>query len=150
MNCEWNSTEIRTPLTGMQVPGRRTAQASDSRSAVMQRSLAIRKIQEDMTALNELFNEVASLVEQQEYPVQKINEDTEKTVEDYKNANSHLSRGIISAQNARKYKWWILFICCEFQTSLHRKHVLTPVQYLLSPSSSWSVCSGVSLGIIVR
>lgn len=84
----------------------------------MQRSAAIRKIQEDLTSLNELFTEVAALVEHQNYPVQKINEDAEQTVEDYKQANEHLTRGIFSARNARKWKWWILFIVCKFSPIL--------------------------------
>ena len=84
----------------------------------MQRSAAIRKIQEDLTSLNELFTEVAALVEHQNYPVQKINEDAEQIVEDYKQANEHLTRGIFSARNARKWKWWILFIVCKFSPIL--------------------------------
>lgn len=54
------------------VEGTRSQQASDARLAVMQRSAAIRKIEQDLISVAELSQEVAELVHQQEYSVIEI------------------------------------------------------------------------------
>lgn len=91
----------------------RSQQASDARAALMQRSAAIRKIEQDLITLAELSQEVAELVYHQEYAVVEIAKGADETHEDLQKANMHLDKGIRSLRNARKWKWWALGICSE-------------------------------------
>ncbi|KAJ5595435.1 t-SNARE [Penicillium hispanicum] len=97
-----------------EIHGMRTRQASDTRAAVAQRSAAIRKIEQDMLALHELYQDVATLIENQQDYVEKTEQNAAQTAENYKQSNSYLSRAITSARNARKWKWWALFVCREY------------------------------------
>ncbi|OGE49925.1 hypothetical protein PENARI_c019G12298 [Penicillium arizonense] len=92
------------------VPGTRTRQANDARQATLQRSAAIRKIEQDLIALSELYNEVAELVHQQEPAVAQINQGAEETHRNVEQANTKLSSAIQSAKNARRWKWYALII----------------------------------------
>ncbi|KAJ6098545.1 hypothetical protein N7467_000080 [Penicillium canescens] len=92
------------------VPGTRTRQANDARQATLQRSAAIRKIEQDLIALSELYNEVAELVHQQEPAVAQINQGAEETHRNVEQANTKLSIAIQSAKNARRWKWYALII----------------------------------------
>lgn len=89
----------------------RSAQATEARNAVLQRSVAIRRIEQDMIALAEMYQDVGTMVEQQTYPVQEIQEKAEMTANYTKDANEQMSRAIISLRNANKWKWWILLVC---------------------------------------
>ncbi|KAJ5110037.1 SNARE domain protein [Penicillium argentinense] len=92
------------------VQGVRSQQATDARNAVQQRSAAIRKIEQDLTALSELFQEVAELVEKHEYQVKTIDENAKSAEDNLANANEKLSLAIRSARAAKKWKWWILLV----------------------------------------
>ncbi|KAE8378569.1 t-SNARE [Aspergillus bertholletiae] len=94
-----------------QVQGARTRQAKDAQAAVMERSAAIRKIEQDLMALNELSREVAELVRVQEPIVEKIEQNAEQTALNYEKGNEKIRHAIISARNARRYKWYILLVC---------------------------------------
>lgn len=100
--------------------GTRSAQANDARAAVIQRSVAIRKVAEDLQALNELFEEVGMLVQTQDAPVEEIAKNAEVTAENYKQSTKLLDRAIFNARNARKYKWWILGVCSKYYPILVR------------------------------
>jgi len=76
----------------------------------MQRSAAIRKIEQDMVQLGQLYQEVAELVHQQEPAVQQINQGAEETHRNVQQANSKLTNAITSARNARRWKWYALII----------------------------------------
>lgn len=102
-------------LTYYQVQGMRSEQASDARAAVMQRSAAIRKVEQDLITLAELSQEVAALVQQQEYAVVDIERGANETHKNFQQANDHLDKGITSVRNARKWKWWALFVCREYE-----------------------------------
>ncbi|KAJ5670576.1 plasma membrane t-SNARE secretory vesicle fusion [Penicillium maclennaniae] len=93
------------------VQGQRSQHASEARAAVIQRSAAIRKIEQDLITLAELSQEVAELVHQQESAVVEIEQTVNQTHENLQKANTHLDMGIQSVRNARKWKWWALFIC---------------------------------------
>ncbi|KAJ5128263.1 t-SNARE [Penicillium atrosanguineum] len=92
------------------VPGTRSRQANDARQATMQRSAAIRKIEQDMVQLGQLYQEVAELIHQQEPAVQQINQGAEETHRNVQQANSKLDNAITSARNARRWKWYALII----------------------------------------
>ena len=111
-------------LTNYQVQGMRSQHASDVRAAVMQRSAAIRKIEQDLITLAELSQEVAELVHQQEYALVEIDKAANETHENFQKANNHLDKGIRSVRNARKLKWWALFICSECFSNSCSEHPL--------------------------
>ena len=94
----------------------RTQKANEARAAVLERSTAIRKIAEDLQVLGELFQETAMLVEEHQYPIEKIAEDTAKVQEDTEKANGLLDRAVESAKSARKYKWYILLVVGKYTT----------------------------------
>jgi syntaxin 1B/2/3 len=96
----------------------RSQQASDARTAVIQRSAAIRKVEQDMLTLAELSQEVAELVHQQEYAVVDIERGADETHKNFQQANDQLGKGITSVRNARKWKWWALFVCRQYTLPL--------------------------------
>lgn len=92
----------------------RSAKANAAQDAVLQRSIAIRKIVEDLQSLNEVFEEVSRLVEIHQVPLENTVKNVENTVENFQKSTRLLDRAIISARNARKYKWWILLVCGKY------------------------------------
>ena len=80
----------------------------------MQRSAAIRKIEQDLIELSHLYNEVAELVHQQEPAVQQIQQGAEETHRNVEQANTKLDSAIQSAKNARRWKWYALIIIREY------------------------------------
>lgn len=60
--------------------------------------------------LASLFQDLAVLVEQQEVPVIQAEQNAENTTKYIDQGNQHVKKGIISARNARKWKWWCLLI----------------------------------------
>ncbi|GAM35573.1 SNARE domain protein [Talaromyces pinophilus] len=93
-----------------QSTGLRTRQANDARQAALERSTAIRKIEQDMIELARLYQEVAELVQQQEPAVEQINQGAHDVVENVDNANKQIDSAIVSARNARRWKWYILIV----------------------------------------
>ncbi|KAF7591832.1 Plasma membrane t-SNARE, secretory vesicle fusion [Aspergillus hancockii] len=87
-----------------QVQGARSRQAKDAQAAVLERSAAIRKIEQDLIALSQLSEEVAQLVQVQERVAEKIEANADDTAMNYEKANEKLNTAIVSARNARKYK----------------------------------------------
>lgn len=92
----------------------RTRQANDARQAALERSTAIRKIEQDMIELARLYQEVAELVQQQEPAVEQINQGAHDVVENVDNANKQIDSAIVSARNARRWKWYILIVVSKF------------------------------------
>ncbi|KAF9895225.1 Plasma membrane t-SNARE, secretory vesicle fusion [Aspergillus nanangensis] len=93
-----------------QITGSRTRQANDARQAALERSAAIRKIEQDMIELGRLYQEVAELVHIQEPQVEQINQDSAAVHENVTNANTQITHAIDSARRARKWKWYALII----------------------------------------
>ncbi|KAE8141561.1 t-SNARE [Aspergillus pseudotamarii] len=93
-----------------QLTGSRTRQANDARQAALERSAAIRKIEQDMIELGRLYQEVAELVHQQEPAVEQINQGAEEVAGNVANANTQITHAIDSARRARKWKWYALLI----------------------------------------
>lgn len=127
----------------VQVPGTRSRQANDARQATMQRSAAIRKIEQDMIQLGQLYQEVAELVHQQEPAVTQIEQSAEQTHGHVQQANTKLDSAITSARNARRWKWYALIII--------RKCCLRPVLQLDFPltMSSTVIIIGIVVGVAV-
>lgn len=57
-----------------------------------------------------MFQDLAVLVEQQEVAVQAAEQNAENTTKWTEEGNQHVGKGIKSARNRRKLKWWCLLI----------------------------------------
>ncbi|KAI1110337.1 t-SNARE [Nemania sp. NC0429] len=88
----------------------RTGQASSVLGAVRARHNELQRIEQTLMELASLFQDLAVLVEQQEVPVVQAEQNAENTTKYIDQGNQQVKRGIISARNARKWKWWCLLI----------------------------------------
>ncbi|KAI0394639.1 t-SNARE [Xylariaceae sp. FL0594] len=88
----------------------RTGQASSVLGAVRARHNELQRIEQTLMELANLFQDLAVLVEQQEVPVAQAEENATKTAQYIDQGNVQVKKGIISARNARKWKWWCLLI----------------------------------------
>ena len=95
----------------------------------MERSAAIRKIEQDMMELGRLYQEVAELVHQQEPAVEQINEGAQDVQQNVANANKQMDTAIDSARKARKWKWYALIIISESRPSAIINHANAPSHY---------------------
>lgn len=89
----------------------RRGQSRAALSAVENRHAAIQKIESQMIELAELFQDMETLVVQQEAAVTNIETKGEEVVEHLDKGNEQITSAIKSARNARKWKWWCLGIC---------------------------------------
>lgn len=94
-----------------QLKSNRSGQASSVLGAVRARHNDIQQIEKTMSELALLFQQLDEQVTYQQVQVDQAEEQTAQVVDDHKNANVQLDRGIASARRARKLKWWCLFIC---------------------------------------
>ncbi|KAI0101753.1 t-SNARE [Nemania sp. FL0031] len=88
----------------------RTGQASSVLGAVRARHNELQRIEKTLMDLATLFQDLAVLVEQQEVPVAQAEQNAEQTTKYMDQGNEQVKKGIISARNARKWKWWCLLI----------------------------------------
>ncbi|KAI1823410.1 t-SNARE [Xylaria intraflava] len=88
----------------------RTGQASSVLGAVRARHNELQRIEKTLLELASLFQDLAVLVEQQEVPVAQAEQNAENTTKFIDQGNVQVKKGIISARNARKWKWWCLLI----------------------------------------
>jgi hypothetical protein len=58
-----------------------------------------------------MFQDLDMLVVQQEVAIQAATENAENTTKWTEEGNQHVGKGIKSARNRRKLKWWCLLIC---------------------------------------
>ncbi|KAI8946478.1 t-SNARE [Xylaria longipes] len=88
----------------------RTGQASSVLGAVRARHNELQRIEKTLMELASLFQDLAVLVDQQEVPVAEAENNAENTTKYMTQGNEQVKKGIISARNARKWKWWCLLI----------------------------------------
>ncbi|KAH8694285.1 SNARE domain protein [Talaromyces proteolyticus] len=91
--------------------GGRRQGAMGTHLAVVDRSAAIRKIEDDLISLSHVSQEVSELVQRQEPMIEEIDKNAQVTQENIVKANDNLIKAIFSAKNARRYKWYILLVC---------------------------------------
>ncbi|KAB5584980.1 SNARE domain-containing protein [Coniochaeta sp. 2T2.1] len=89
----------------------RRGQARAVLSAVQDRHAAIQKIEQQMIELAQLFQDMDTLVVQQEEQVVQISQKGEEVVENLDKGNVELGGAVKSARGARKKKWICLGIC---------------------------------------
>jgi syntaxin 1B/2/3 len=70
----------------------------------------LQQIEKTLMELSSMFQDLAVLVEQQEVAVQAAEQNAENTTKWTEEGNAHVAKGIVSARNVRKWKWWCLLI----------------------------------------
>jgi len=88
----------------------RAGQAASVLGNVRARHNELQRIEQTLTELASIFQDLAVLVEQQDVAVVAAEQNAENTTKHLEEGNQHVKKGIISAQNARKYKWWCLLV----------------------------------------
>lgn len=88
----------------------RRGQAQSVMGAVASRHAEIQKIEQQMIELAELFQEMESLVVQQEVAVVNIEQKGEEVQDNLYKGNEQISTAIVSARSRNRKKWWCLLV----------------------------------------
>lgn len=88
----------------------RRGQARAALSEVEMRHQAVRKIEESMAELAQLFQDMETLVAEQDHQVTEVDNNVAKAQTDIQGGVQHQQRAIRSARRARKLKWICLII----------------------------------------
>jgi len=88
----------------------RRGQAASVAETVRQRHREIQKIEEDLTILAQLFQDLETLVVEQEAAVTQIDDKGEEVTQNVGQANTQLDGAIKKARAARRKKWYCLGI----------------------------------------
>jgi syntaxin 1B/2/3 len=124
----------------------RRGQAQSVLSAVQDRHAQLEKIERDIIELAQLFQDMDTLVIQQEVAITNIEQKAEETVEHFDKGNEQLVVAVDTARKTRRKKWMCLGLACKLQMIIreHRGALANPCsQYSSSLSSSsllWSTC----------
>lgn len=89
----------------------RRGQAQSTLRNVRERHEAIRKIEEQMVELAQLFTDLDQIVMQQEPLVTNIEQKGEEIHDNVVQGNTELGGAVEKARSARRKKWWCLLIC---------------------------------------
>ncbi|KAI9891746.1 MAG: Plasma membrane t-SNARE, secretory vesicle fusion [Vezdaea aestivalis] len=88
----------------------RRGQSQSALRAVSDRHVAIQKIEQQMIELAQLFQDMETLVVQQEAHVQNIEQKGEEVTENVSKGNEEISGAIEKARSRNRKKWWCLLI----------------------------------------
>lgn len=97
----------------------RQGRARAALSAVQDRHKALVKIEQQMVELSQLFQDMDTLVVQQEAAVMQIESKGEEVVENLDKGNEEMGVAVKTARATRKKKWICLGICGKFTPSLY-------------------------------
>jgi syntaxin 1B/2/3 len=123
---EADESEVRAAVedpTGGQVfqqalmQSNRRGQAQSVLSAVQDRHAQLQKIEQQLIELAQLFQDMDTLVVQQEEFVTNIEQKAEETVENFDKGNEEIGTAITTARKTRKKKWICLAIVGKSQDS---------------------------------
>ena len=89
----------------------RQGQARAVLSAVQDRRAALQKIEQQMIELAQLFQDMDTLIVQQEVMVAQIEQKGEEVVENLDKGNEEIAVAVTTARKTRKKKWICLGIC---------------------------------------
>jgi len=95
----------------------RLGNAQRALSAVQDRHAQIQKIERQMVELAQLFQDMDTLIIQQEVAVAQIEQKAEEVVENLDKANDETQVAVTTARATRRKKWWCLLICSMFLPS---------------------------------
>lgn len=98
----------------------RQGQASAALNNVRDRHAQILKVERQMAELAQLFQDMNTLVIQQEVAVAQIEQQAEEVVENLDKGNTEIETAVTTARATRRKKWWCLGITSKFY----------PLQYL--------------------
>lgn len=128
----------------------RQGRARAALTAVQDRHTALVKIEQQMVELAQLFQDMDTLVVQQEAAVMQIEQKGEEVVDNLDKGNQEIGVAVDTARKTRKKKWICLGICGMFsfplQSSLRRILTLTQCSSSSLSSSSCSSTSSSSAG----
>lgn len=93
----------------------RQGRARAALSAVQDRHKALVKIEQQMVELSQLFQDMDTLVVQQEAAVTQIEQKGEEVVDHLDKGNEEMGTAVKTARATRKKKWWCLGICCKLK-----------------------------------
>ncbi|KAL2210593.1 t-SNARE [Sarocladium strictum] len=104
----------------------RQGRARAALSAVQDRHKALVKIEQQMVELSQLFQDMDTLVVQQEAAVTQIEQKGEEVVDHLDKGNEEMGTAVKTARATRKKKWWCLGICCKLlRAKLYEMRILT-------------------------
>ncbi|UNI23613.1 hypothetical protein JDV02_009422 [Purpureocillium takamizusanense] len=89
----------------------RQGRARAALTAVQDRHTALVKIEQQMVELAQLFQDMDTLVVQQEAAVMQIEQKGEEVVDNLDKGNQEIGTAVDTARKTRKKKWWCLGIC---------------------------------------
>ncbi|PHH83292.1 hypothetical protein CDD82_2472 [Ophiocordyceps australis] len=89
----------------------RQGRARAALTAVQDRHAALVKIEQQMVELSQLFQDMDTLVVQQEVAVTQIEQKGEEVVENLDKGNEEIGVAVVTARKTRKKKWICLGIC---------------------------------------
>lgn len=92
----------------------RQGRARAALSAVQDRHAALLKIEQQMVELSQLFQDMDTLVVQQEAAVMQIEQKGEEVVDNLDKGNEEIGVAVNTARKTRKKKWICLGICGKF------------------------------------
>jgi syntaxin 1B/2/3 len=95
----------------------RQGQARAVLNAVQDRHAALQRIEQQMIELAQLFQDMDTLVIQQEVQITNIEQKGEEVVENLDKGNEEIAVAVTTARKTRKKKWICLGICGEFSVS---------------------------------
>lgn len=98
-------------------------------SAVQDRHAALQKIEQQMVELAQLFQDMDTLIIQQEAQVMQIDQKAEEAADNLDKGNEEIAVAVTTAKKTRKKKWICLGICGKFPRALIYAH---PVEYRVS------------------
>lgn len=89
----------------------RLGQGRAALNAVQDRHQALLKIESQIVELAQLFQDLDTLIVQQEETIVQMEQKAEEIVENMDKGNEEIDTAIKSARSARRKKWWCLLIC---------------------------------------
>jgi syntaxin 1B/2/3 len=120
------------------------------------RHAEIQKIEAQITELGQLFQDMDALVVQQEAAVENIEMKGEEVVTNLDEGTKQISTAIVSARNARKYKWWCcgiagmspfpLYVPTHAVSNLFTHSVVLIVVIIVVAVVAWCFASGTCKG----
>ncbi|RDA83215.1 hypothetical protein CP532_4363 [Ophiocordyceps camponoti-leonardi (nom. inval.)] len=88
----------------------RTGHATSLLGNVRARHNELQRIEQTLTEIAILYDELATLVEQQDPVIQSAEENAQHTVDNMEKGNEQVAKANEHARRRRKLKWWCLFI----------------------------------------
>jgi syntaxin 1B/2/3 len=90
----------------------RVSDAQRTLQAVQERNAEVLKIEQAMTELAMLFQDLETMIMQQDTVINQVVKQSEAVNEHLTQANEDVEKGAQHAARARRNKWWCILIVC--------------------------------------